>query len=211
MIRASKRGSLNPGRTAGLLVAFVLLLGAVLYSSGYLPFRLRDDGLYGGNQPTACSGPEGTASIARPRLEFPAPARMRSGYHHVARVIDGDTLEISRDGKFERIRLIGVDCPEVPGNTVNPDSHGWRATMFVHDLIQPDPQVRLRFDAEREDKYGRTLAYVYLPDGSMLNEELMRHGWAKVMRIAPNTKHAKDFAKLESEARSEAKGIWRAH
>lgn len=205
MNRNFRKGKLHTGRTAVLLVAAVLLLGAVMYASGILPFRLRPDGIYGGNgaSPPACSG----ELIDRPPLYLPKPDRKRSGYYVVTRVIDGDTLEIDR-GKGERIRLIGIDCDEVGGDKINPESFGWQATMWVFKQLEDDAQVRLRFDEEREDKYGRTLAYVYLPDGRMLNEELLKEGWAKTMRIPPNTKHADDFTKLQSEAKSANKRRW---
>ncbi|MCB9896286.1 MAG: thermonuclease family protein [Planctomycetes bacterium] len=206
MARANQRGRLHTGRTAALMIALVLLIGAVLWASGYLPFRLRDDGIYAGNGTTPAAG---STTIDRPRLYLPKPERKKSGYYPVTQVIDGDTIEIERNGKKERVRLIGVDCDEVPHEKVDPDSTGWRATMFVFELLEKDPRVKLEYDCEREDKYGRTLAYVYLPDERMLNELLMKEGWARVMRIPPNTRHAQDFAALETEARSGNKGIWR--
>ena len=206
MNRQYRKGKLHTGRTAVLMVAAVLLLGSVMYYSGILPFRLRPDGIYGGNGEGApnCGGD----TIERPPLYLPKPAKKRSGYYVVTRVVDGDTIEIDR-GKGERIRLIGVDCDEVGRHRVNPDSFGWQAAMWVFDQLEPDAQVRLRYDKEREDNYGRTLAYVYLPDGSMLNEELLKRGWAKTLRIPPNTKHANDFAALQSEAKANNLGRWR--
>jgi micrococcal nuclease len=206
MVRANQRGRIHTGRTAALMIALVALLGAVLWASGYLPFRLRDDGIYAGNGTTPATG---ATTIDRPRLYLPAPDKKKSGHYPVTQVIDGDTIEIERGGKKERIRLIGIDCDEVGKDTIDPESNGWRATMFVFELLEKDPQVKLKYDSEREDKYGRTLAYVYLADGSMLNELLMKEGWARVMRIPPNTRHADDFAQLESAAKSASKGIWR--
>ena len=188
------------------MIALVLLLGAVLWASGYLPFRLRDDGIYAGNG-TGSAAP--SAPIDRPRLYLPAPDKKKSGYYPVTQVIDGDTIEVEHSGKKERIRLIGIDCAEVPHPKIDPDSDGWRATMFVFELLEKDPQVKLKYDNEREDKYGRTLAYVYLTDERMLNEILMKEGWAKVMRIPPNTKHAEDFAAQEVDAKAARKGLWR--
>jgi micrococcal nuclease len=207
MAVSSQKGVLSTGRTAALMIALVLLIGAMLWASGYLPFRLRDDGIYAGSGNTPAPAPAAT-TIERPRLYLPAPGKKKAGYYAVTRVIDGDTIEIER-GKGEPIRLIGIDTPEVGRDTVEPDSPGWQAAMFVFKLLEQDPQVKLKYDKEREDKYGRTLAYVYLPDGRMLNEVLLKEGWAETMRIAPNTRHADEFKRLESEAKAARKGRWK--
>lgn len=206
MARADNRGKLHTGRTAALMVSLVLLIGALLWAGGYLPFRLRNDGIYaGGNAPAPGTT---AAAIERPRLYLPAPDKKKSGHYAVTQVIDGDTIEIDR-GKGERVRLIGIDTPEVGRDTIEPDSDGWQATMFLFKLLEQDPQVKLKFDEEREDKYGRTLAYVYLPDGRMLNEVMLKEGWAETMRIAPNTRHADEFKQLEAEAKAARKGRWK--
>lgn len=143
-------------------------------------------------------------TLSRPMLHLPAAA-LKPGYRAVARVVDGDTLLL--DGR-ERVRLIGVDCPEIDRESVDPQGDGFRATMFVFELLKPDAQVRLEYDTERLDRYDRTFVYVYLPDGRMLNEVLLEHGWADVMRIAPNTKHARRFAALRDEADHAGRGMW---
>jgi len=203
MNRQFRKGRLHTGRTAVLMVVAVALLGTVMFYSGVLPFRLRPDGIYGGNGAGAQSC--GSALIDRPPLYLPKPDRKRSGYRIVTRVIDGDTIEVE---KGESIRLIGVDCHEVGRDKIDPEGLGWQTTMWVFHQLEPDAQVRLRYDKEREDKYGRTLAYVYLPDGRMLNEELLKEGWAKTMRIAPNTRHADEFTELQAQARDARKRRW---
>lgn len=205
MAVSSQKGVLPTGRTAALMIALVALIGALLWAGGYLPFRLRDDGIYAGSANTPATA---AATIERPRLYLPAPGKKKPGHYAVTQVIDGDTIEIER-GKGERIRLIGIDTPELGRETVQPDGPGWQATMFVFKLLEQDPQVKLKYDEEREDKYGRTLAYVYLPDGRMLNEVLLQEGWAETMRIAPNTRHADEFKRLESEAKAARKGRWK--
>jgi micrococcal nuclease len=199
----SQKGRLPTGRTLTLLIALVGLIGAVLWSSGYLPLRLREDGLYGGSGP-GCDG-----TIERPKLYLPAVQKKRAGYFTVTRVLDGDTIEIERNGRKESIRLIGIDTDELEKDRVDPESYAWQATMFVFSLIEPDPQVKLEFDREREDKYERTLAYVYLPDGRMLNKEVIANGWAKTLTIEPNSRHAKDFAAAEAHARQARIGRWK--
>jgi micrococcal nuclease len=150
--------------------------------------------------PTAVTG----ETITRPMLHLPATT-LKPGFRAVERVVDGDTLLLEGG---ERVRLIGIDCPEIGRQQVDPAGAGFRATMFVFELLKPDAQVRLEHDAERLDRYERTLAYVHLPDGRMLNEVILEHGWADVMRIAPNTRHARRFTQLRNEARQAGRGMW---
>lgn len=123
----------------------------------------------------------------------------------VIRVIDGDTIEIS--GGIT-VRLIGVDTPESvhPDETKNSD-YGKAAAQWTTDLLSGQ-SVRLEYDTEQTDSYGRTLAYVYL-DGVMVNEILLKNGLAKTMSISPNTKYANRFQMLEQEAKQNRVGFWK--
>jgi micrococcal nuclease len=85
----------------------------------------------------------------------------------VVRTVDGDTIKVMYKGVEEPVRLIGVDTPEAG----QPGYHN--ASEYTAYLVD-DKVVRLEFDKTLQDKYGRLLAYVYLPDGRMLNEELIR-------------------------------------
>ncbi|HTN68218.1 MAG TPA: thermonuclease family protein, partial [Dysgonamonadaceae bacterium] len=68
---------------------------------------------------------------------------------------------------------------------------------------------RLEYDVGRLDRFGRTLAYVYLEDGTFLNADLLKKGYARIMTIQPNVKHADYFLKLERKARKKKKGMWK--
>lgn len=125
----------------------------------------------------------------------------------VRRVVDGDTILLTSG---ERVRLIGVDTPESvkPGTPVQ--CFARRASAFTHALLD-GAAVRLVHDAERRDRYGRLLAYVYRArDGLFVNAELVRDGYARTLAIAPNTAHAAQFAALASAARHAGKGLWGA-
>ena len=123
------------------------------------------------------------------------------------RVVDGDTL-IVRNGSLEpvRVRLIGVDTPE----SVRPESpveyFGKEAAAFTRKMAE-GRKVRLEFDQVRYDKYDRLLAYVFLPDGTMLNEEIIRQGYGHVFQKFP-FKYKRKFRKLEREARKKRRGLW---
>jgi micrococcal nuclease len=139
----------------------------------------------------------------------------------VEKVVDGDTLSVRYQGHEERIRLIGVDAPESSANRrarhVSENYHkditvmvaqGKRATEFVEGLVRPGDAVRMEFDVERRDDYGRLLAYVYLKDGRMLNELLVAEGFAYPMTIPPNIRYQKRFLALFKNAREARRGLW---
>jgi micrococcal nuclease len=124
----------------------------------------------------------------------------------VVRVVDGDTIEVSIDGEEEDIRYIGVDTPE----TVKPDApvecYGHRASAANQRLVE-GRSVRLVFDRERRDVYGRLLAYVYAGE-RFVNAALVREGYARTLTIAPNTAHADLFARLQKRAGRAGRGLW---
>jgi micrococcal nuclease len=128
----------------------------------------------------------------------------------VARIVDGDTVQVTLSGRRERVRYIGVDTPE----SVKPQSpvqcYAKRASAFNARLVAGE-RVRLVSDAERRDRYGRLLAYVYRErDGLFVNAELVRRGYARTLTIPPNVAHAAQLRKLASAARRAGRGLWSA-
>ena len=121
----------------------------------------------------------------------------------VERVIDGDTVVVRGVG---RVRLIGVDTPE----TVDPrrpvEFFGRQASAFTKRLLEGQ-RVRLEYDRERTDRYGRTLAYVYLRDGTFANAEIVRRGYGHAYTRFP-FRHLDRFRRLEREAREAGRGLW---
>lgn len=124
----------------------------------------------------------------------------------VDRVVDGDTAKVFFEGRSEYVRYIGIDTPE----SVDPDSavecFGPEAKAFNESQLEAGT-VRLEFDEERRDRYGRLLAYVYVGE-LMLNAELLRQGYAETMTIAPNDSRADRFRQIEADARKEGLGLW---
>jgi len=128
----------------------------------------------------------------------------------VTRVVDGDTVHVRIGDGDEAVRYIGVDTPETVKPHTPVQCFGKAASAYNHRLIEGQA-VRLRFDAERRDRYGRLLAYVYRArDGLFINAALVRGGYATTLTIPPNTAHAAQFATLERRARERRKGLWRA-
>jgi micrococcal nuclease len=122
----------------------------------------------------------------------------------VTRVVDGDTLIVQ---EIWRVRLIGVDTPE----TVDPrrpvQFFGKEASGFTSRMAE-GKVVRLEFDVERTDRFGRTLAYVYLPDGTFLNAELVKQGYGHAYTQFP-FRYLEQFLGYEHEARQTGLGLWR--
>jgi micrococcal nuclease len=126
----------------------------------------------------------------------------------VVRVVDGDTIEVATGDGTEDVRYIGVDTPESvkPGTPVQ--CYAKRASHF-NDRLIAGRTVRLRFDRERRDVYGRLLAYVYA-GSRFVNAELVRRGFARTLTIPPNTSHASLFDRLASRAGRDGRGLWGA-
>src|SRR4051794_3352758 len=123
----------------------------------------------------------------------------------VERVVDGDTVVLAGG---ERVRYIGVDTPESvkPGTPVQCFA---KAASHFNARLVAGQRVRLRFDAERRDRYGRLLAYVYRArDGMFVNAQLVRRGYARTLTIPPNVAHAAEFRRLAAAARRQGAGLW---
>jgi len=136
---------------------------------------------------------------------------------YVKRVVDGDTLILATG---ERVRLIGIDTPEMhESSKLHRDSKktnqdvktiiklGTLAYEFTKNLVE-GKRVNLEFDVDKQDQYHRLLAYVYLKDGTFVNAEIVKQGYASVMTIPPNVKYADYFLKLSQEAREAKRGLW---
>jgi micrococcal nuclease len=148
-----------------------------------------------------CDSDGGSGSDAGPAARSSLRAR-------VVRVVDGDTIVASVDGSDEYVRYIGVDTPE----TVKPDTpvqcYGPRASDENHRLVE-GRTVRLTFDREVRDDYGRLLAYVHA-GGRFVNAELVRDGYARTLAIEPNTAHAAELQRLAVSAAKAGRGLWGA-
>lgn len=127
--------------------------------------------------------------------------------YKVVRVVDGDTIVISINGREEKVRMIGVDTPESvsPDETKNTES-GLIASDYTKKALE-GKMVGLEQDVTERDKFGRLLFYVYLGD-VMFNEQLLRDGMALARRFPPDVKYAERFADLQKDAENRKVGIW---
>jgi len=170
---------------------FLILVGVMLALAVFLP-RPRT--------PRERTEPSRTAPA--PPAESPRAGEARATRTCV-RVIDGDTVLLDGD---ERVRLIGVDTPELHREGTPVQYFAREASAFTRGRVQ-GRRVRLEYDRERRDKYGRTLAYVYLEDGTHLNLEIVRRGYGFAYTRHP-FRHLDEFRAAERAARDEGAGLW---
>lgn len=177
-----------------ILAAAALLLAACTESTMPLP------------PPGETTSPA-TNSSDQP-LPSSTPASVPSGdAATVTRVIDGDTIDVELRGRTVRVRIIGVDTPETKDPRRGVQCYGREASAFTTKLLL-GKRVVLVYDLERLDRYGRTLAYVYLIDATFVNLELVRLGYAQTLTIPPNVAHADEFTGAQRSARAAGLGLW---
>src|SRR5262245_11374581 len=116
------------------------------------------------------------------------PATLEASVLHVD---DGDTIDVRIDGRVERVRYIGIDAPEVAHEGTGAAPGGEAAARVNRSLLR-GRHVRLELDQELRDRYGRLLAYVWA-DGTMVNLEMVRLGYARPLTIPPNIRYAQRF------------------
>ena len=121
-------------------------------------------------------------------------------------VDDGDTI-VLKDGR--RVRYIGIDSPEVESEHSKSEPFGYEAREFNRGLVYLK-KVRLEFDNEKYDQYGRLLAYVFSEDGTFVNNAMIAAGYAYCLSIKPNVKYEELFLKSQHNAMLANKGIWQS-
>jgi micrococcal nuclease len=135
--------------------------------------------------------------------QHPGVAPPQQQKYQVLRVVDGDTIVVDTIGK---VRYIGVNTPETHHPTKGVEYYG-REACAANQRLVAEKQVRLEYDIQQKDKYGRTLAYVYVGK-SFVNAKLVADGYAQIMTIPPNVKHADYFRTLQRKAQTEGRGLW---
>jgi len=122
----------------------------------------------------------------------------------VEKIYDGDTIGAVVDGRFEKIRLLGIDAPER-------DQRPWgkKARECLRSLISAaGSKISLEYDIDRRDKYGRILAYIWSQDRMMINEEMMKKGCAVLFTFSPNVRYSGRFHAAQKKAQEDKSGLW---
>jgi micrococcal nuclease len=118
----------------------------------------------------------------------------------VSRIVDGDTFYC--DGAL-KVRLLGIDAPEHGQGRI-----GRESAAALRALMPPGTLVRLEGDVVARDRWGRRLAYVWA-DSVLVNEAMVRGGWAMLFTWPPNVKYAKRLERAQRSARQARAGLWR--
>ena len=142
------------------------------------------------------SGPSTTAGVLTPNATL-------------VRVTDGDTITVRLDGRNEKVRLIGIDTPETKKPDTPVQCFGPEASAFTESLLPEGTALYLERDVEPRDRFGRLLAYVYLAaDGTFVNLEIVRQGYARLLTIPPNVAHVDEFVEAARAAERDDIGLW---
>jgi len=115
-------------------------------------------------------------------------------------VVDGDTIQVEIDGATRSVRYIGIDCPES-------GPFAEMATAANASLVRGETLI-LEWDVSERDGYGRYLCYVFLADGTFVNAELVRMGYAKARAYTPDTRYQDLLEDMQTEAEAAGVGIW---
>lgn len=129
---------------------------------------------------------------------------MKDGFAEVTEVHDGDTASIMINNRKERVRLIGIDAPELAQ-----EPWGRKAKRKLEDIMRKtEKKVRIELDVEERDRYGRLLAYLWTKDGRLINEEMVKSGYALLYTVPPNVKHIERLREAQEIASRKKAGIW---
>lgn len=169
-----------------VIAMFIIMMVAGIWS-GFFPY------------PPVTPTPPGASPTASQATV--AEEETRGLTARVVNVVDGDTIDVELKGRVYRVRYIGIDAPE-RGEPLYEE-----ATQANADLVA-GRSVRLEADVREEDRFGRLLRYVHVGE-IMVNEELVRRGFATAIMVPPDVAHAEEFSSLEEMARDAGFGIWR--
>lgn len=150
-------------------------------------------------------------AILQPKIAAPSQSTTPNpGFYTVVRDVDGDTIVVNMDGKDETVRFIGVDTPETHKPNTPVQCFGPQASNFTSTAVS-GKTVRLAADPtnDNRDKYGRLLRYVYLEDGSLLDQTLVEQGYGFAYISFPFQKKT-DFIAAQTRAQSAKLGLWNA-
>ena len=132
-----------------------------------------------------------------------------NGLPTVTRIIDGDTVVVLVDGVAEKVRLIGVDTPETVDPRKPVQCFGKEASAFTNALLS-NTIIKLEADPTQgdRDRYGRLLRYVFLEDGTLVNQKIIAEGYGHEYTYRIPYQYQTEFKTAERFARESQKGLW---
>ncbi|MBH0131166.1 thermonuclease family protein [Salinibacterium sp. NK8237] len=202
-------------RTLGTLIVVVLVAViaiATYFGNGTLGFTPDDSEIAGSSNDAPESAPEtadtdaNNADAASATIGIPTNAFAAT----VNYVHDGDTLYLDDGGTELKVRLIGLDTPELASQQ-NPDAeecYGVEARELLRDFLPEGTSVWASEDREPEDRYGRSLLYVYLQDGTFVNLAMVELGAAEALKVGLNDRYWTELREAEDDAYAANLGMW---
>lgn len=183
----------------GLAIVILLIALAAYYVMVKLPGAV--DVSTGSDIGEPADGAATTSGIDRPAEAI---------LSHIAYVHDGDTLYLQPNGTSSRadeitVRLIGIDTPELQPEV---ECYALEARDRLRELLPQGAEVWVMADREKLDQYGRSLLYLWTTDGTSVNLDLVREGYATALNIAPSNTYWQQFDAAEMEAMDARVGLW---
>jgi micrococcal nuclease len=128
----------------------------------------------------------------------------------VSRVVDGDTIEVIKDGIKEKVRLIGINTPETVDPRKKVECFGKEASAHAKEILLGQKVKLVSDDTQTKyDKYGRLLAYVYREDGLFVNKHMISEGYAYEYTYRVPYFFQNEFKEAQLKAQTEEKGLWK--
>jgi len=186
-------------KRTGAVAIFLLCIGAAFVA-----------GLCSGKKSDVPTAPMPQVAAALPTVASnPATTQEKAALYPVVKVVDGDTIDVSVNGEKIRVRLIGLDTPEIVDPRKPVQCFGREASEKAHEILD-GTSVRLEMDPSQGDldKYGRTLAYVFLKDWTNFAELMITEGYGHEYTYNLPYRYQAEFKAAEAEAREEKKGLW---
>ena len=196
-------------RVGALVLVGVLAAPALVACADMGDDRVTPQGRESGTGKTARAQPDTQPDHAAPAPDLRPRGPVSRGWT-VSRVVDGDTVEVTRGGRTLDIRLIGIDTPETVHPTEPVECFGPEASAYATRALLDEPVV-LEFDRSqgRQDYYGRTLAYVWRPGRALFNLDAVRRGYALEYTYESAYAWQRELQRAERRAKTARVGVWR--
>jgi len=181
-------------RFLALLSSFILLLlGAAVLAISF----------FSANRQQAASIKQVSGELITAYTDLSSEESSSEATYLVTQIIDGDTIKLKTG---DTIRYIGIDTPETIHPKKGTECYGKQASAYNRQLVK-GKQITLEKDVSETDKFGRLLRYVYV-DNQMINEKLVRDGYALISTYPPDVKYQDIFLQAQQEARANNRGLW---
>jgi micrococcal nuclease len=208
-------GLIKPSAFAGLLkekatrknlalYAVALFFSAAVLSAVFEPDSVKQARLDKQNQQSVAE--QAAPEVAQQEVLEKQTESITPELFSITRVVDGDTIEVEIENKNERVRLVGIDAPEISSS----ECYGAESTAGLKSLLN-DKKVSLEADELQgdRDQYGRLLRFVFLEDGTHINEKLVAEGFAfESLYTSQPHKYRTDLLNAQTDAQNQKKGLW---